>query len=314
MEFSRYRISTITGIGNIGPTDLDQFFMQISLHDPSEECMPPASGIAYAGHGTQPGTVVERTRGILPSMSGKSMVATTEEGVQRRRQRRPKKGTQPKVFNNNLVLIVWVQTKDDGINHVNAKVFGNGTVQLTGARSIDVGRRAMQRIALEHYQIFGQGGAFVDDDDEAHCYHVKMINTDFKTNVGIKLDALYYILTQEYPNAMCFYDPCIHQRLQFSYCFNKTWKPGGPKVFSPSCMCDATPHCSCRKVTIFVFASGSVVITGAVDLEQQDEVYEFVTQTMSAHESIISRAKVVALPTVEKSRPIHEYFTIQSKS
>ena len=100
-----------------------------------------------------------------------------------------------------------------------------------------------------------------------------MINSDFKVNFEIRLDYLYKIITQEY-KIICSYEPCIYPGAKIEY------------YYPNNGFCKCTSFCTgksetCKKITIAVFQSGCIIITGANKIEHIEIAYNFICDILS---------------------------------
>jgi hypothetical protein len=97
-----------------------------------------------------------------------------------------------------------------------------------------------------------------------------------------------------YPETLCSYEPCIYQGLKIKFMWNDS--EGAPSTPQGVCMCGeadgsgrlclgrGTGHRprDCRKITIAVFQSGKVIVTGAHTLEQVADAYRFLIDDVIA--------------------------------
>ena len=258
---TRYRVSTVTATGhlNLGASlDLDSFYEGISISD----------DVVYARH------------------------KDDEKGVQRARDkpRRRMKGddenknnndNKKKNFENQVTIVV-----KDAQRRVNVKVFSNGQVQLTGLLDVDHGPAIIERVA----------GIFpVDHRDDASIglleqYKIQMINTDFKLNFKVDRSKLYDVVRDEYSLSSSF-EPCIYPGVVIKLFCRAGAGNGGSNKTDGACHCAAPcvgkgscEAAACKLVTVIVFESGSIIITGGQHMQHVEQAYAFICGVFRKHD------------------------------
>ena len=127
-----------------------------------------------------------------------------------------------------------------------------------------------------------------------------MINTDFKTfndcemtdKFLIRRKVLHKILISDIYNNKCSFEPGKYHgvKLEFFWNLNKEEQNG---------ICNCSEHCfgkgkgngnkDCKKITIAIFESGSVLITGGVSFEQIKYAYDYITEILRKHKDEIKK-------------------------
>lgn len=107
---------------------------------------------------------------------------------------------------------------------------------------------------------------------------VVMINGDFDLGVHIIRDQLCEHLKKSHPDILFSYEPCIYQGVIIKYMYNdaKGSDNTGVCTCAKSCSGKGKNTNECRKVSIIVFHSGKVIITGAVTLDQVFHAKSFI--------------------------------------
>ena len=95
-----------------------------------------------------------------------------------------------------------------------------------------------------------------------------MINSNFNVNYEINRENLYNILLEK--KIECRYEPSIHA------CVNIKFRPTDAK----------------KNISIFVFQSGHIIITGAKNINSIAESYDYITQLLSEHKVNIEKSKI----------------------
>lgn len=264
MNASPYRVSTITANGHIG-CNLDILLFEQHARIVDSEPF----GIAYLKF--------KGTRGVHPNPKHPSNAVPEEEG----KKKRGRKGKTPvsppnKPFDNQVTIIYKVRAG----NTPNIKLFRNGNIHMTGIKSEEEGIEIIKHLGNEVRYIYKQGHPIIDNVDAVNPgeFVIRMINSDFSIPFRINRTKLHELLMKDYGCVSSFHDK--YPGVKAQYFWNK-WSA----VQNGICQC--TKECDgkgsgngdgeCKKVTVSVFHSGNVLITGANKLEQIDETYQFVT-------------------------------------
>ena len=109
-----------------------------------------------------------------------------------------------------------------------------------------------------------------------------MINTDFDCNYMLNREELFHFLRKTY-GYTCSFEPCIHPAVIVKYYYNEMYNSGKCEC----CLHGSQNICrgkgngigkdQCKTVTILIFQSGRVIITGGRYLKQAQKAYEFIT-------------------------------------
>jgi TATA-box binding protein (TBP) (component of TFIID and TFIIIB) len=235
-------------------------------------------------------------------------------------------------FDNQLTLVFkWhsALAMRKKIYLVNIKVFINGSIQMTGLKHIDHGPQVAQKLIDGIQEMQRNHGASIlkPEDLDKMCvngYEIHLVNSDFKVNYEIKRNELIEIVNELYGIRWSF-DPCRYQGVKFQYMFKG---PNGP--VDGICRCEK--HCkefkkaklsTCRCITIAVFQSGYVIITGAQTYEQMDECYRFIRGILERHmDQIMKRSieylkkknMIVVCPMEKEVKLRHSNIVTHSKS
>ncbi len=143
--------------------------------------------------------------------------------------------------------------------------------------------------------------ALVDRNCKINNYKIVLINSDYFVGFEIRRDELHNILINKY-NLYSSYEPCIYPGVNSKYYWNKDYKDA---KFLGKCYCKS--NCNgkgngegdgnCKKITISIFQSGSVIITGARSMEQILDAYNFINNVFKEN---YDRIKKVNAPFLEK--------------
>jgi TATA-box binding protein (TBP) (component of TFIID and TFIIIB) len=259
-----YRVSTITAVGNVGvQVDLARFFAAVPVvaDDGDDDCEGCEEGrYAYAELAT-------KWRGL--------QTAASKAAATRRAARQAEGTGRPRHFDNQVTI---VQRMHPGVR-LNIKVFKNGQVQLTGIKRAEQGEAAVKHLAAV-LRSMDPSIVLCGGEPRASGYRVCLINSDFSLGFELKRDHLLHWLRASYLTK-CSFEPCIYPGVKINYMWNSE-----PSTLAHHgvCQCSSGPcdgkgaglgDGKCRKVTIAMFQSGSVIITGAHCLQQLDDAYRF---------------------------------------
>lgn len=204
-----------------------------------------------------------------------------------------------KNFYNQITL--KIQTND---KEVNVKIFQNGSIQLTGCKSIinfietmtilcNILKREVavcndNKILIKTYANSLENVSV----DKITDFCIRMINCGFNVNFLIDRDELYQLL--EKTNIFSTYEPCIHACVNIKH----KYKDGSD-------------------VSIFVFETGSILITGARKRNHIISAYKFIIELLYKNYNTIVKLDIQKLldtdnsyikklsPTVDQSK-IHK--------
>ena len=162
---------------------------------------------------------------------------------------------------------------------VNVKIFNNGKIQMTGLKNTDACVEILEilRKKIVESKILSNLDNIVVTSSE-----IVLINSDCKMGYKINPDILYRIILNE--GIFVTYEPCIYPGVNIKYYIK------GNEELCGKCNCNNLcngkgKNGDCKKVTIAVFNSGNIIITGARKTEQLLECYHFITNTINKNRS-----------------------------
>ena len=193
---------------------------------------------------------------------------------------------------------------------VNVKVFNNGGIQMTGLKGIQMGDETVHRLLTEIRglpqesvdAIFGSDKNQEGPDqgpDQVQTNHpsivpektkVVMINSDFDMGFRINREVLHRCIIDA--NYYSSFESAIYPGVNIKYYYNLERQATG--ICNCPGPCDGKGNDStCKKITIAVFNSGKIIITGAQSLDHIHTAHKFITDFIHKHEDFI-REKVVS--------------------
>ena len=292
LSFTEYRISTMTATGYIGMNvNLDAFYENVIIVDLEKEL----KGIVYAEYGNNKHSQVFKGTNIK-----KKYVRVNG-----------KKEAYMKRFDNSVTVKYRVNEKDT----LNIKLFKNGKVQMTGVKSRDQGKDAINDLIemIKHIYI-NHSTEIVENIDnlELSKFNIHLINSDFKVDMEMRRDLLYNMLLKDF-SVSCSYEPCIYPGVKIQYHLNKNADlKSTPYEKQGKCCCvspcngkgDGLTTDTCKKITISIFQSGCVLITGVTTEKHIDIAYDFITNVLRNNQEQIKRVKL-QLPPLPPHIPIN---------
>lgn len=278
---TKYRISTITATGSVGTEiNLDLLFDELCLAiDRSGVGKTPENcyGYVYTEYGRRKSTTFYQ--GIAKKYSsGTSNTQCKPSGFKR--------------FDNQLTVVY--KFNDESL--INIKVFKNGNIQMTGIKETTDGKVMIDIILADMKRLsMNTTNNIVSDVDalQNKNYKIALINSDFKVDFEVKRDKLHNVLKRMY-NIRCSFEPCIYPGVKVQYFWNElNFKKDGICRCSKTCIHGkggGSGDNDCKKITIAVFQSGCVIITGAQTTFQIDDTYKFICKILFEHKNIIEKA------------------------
>lgn len=199
-----------------------------------------------------------------------------------------------KTFYNQSTIVVRrrTQQEDEKValeetswKEVNIKLFANGGIQMTGVTSETFARSALDWLyAL--IQTFPESP--FDQPVNIHRFSVQLINTDYSLNRFIHQDALHKRLIQEY-NLFSMLEKTIYQGVNTKYFYNRTNQRPGICSCQKICKGQGTGdgEGQCKRITMSIFRTGKIIITGAREMKQIETAYEFLNNVFDTHQQTV---------------------------
>lgn len=174
------------------------------------------------------------------------------------------KNKKKKSFYNQVTIII--RLPDIKIKDMNVKLFSNGSIQMTGCKSIESFFSVLSYVFSElkivkcvvdfkNQQVIEK--RFVTNFDILDIDNLKnikicMINSNFSMGFNIDRDRLQELLTKD--GYESYYDAILHACVNIKY-----------------------EHAD-KIISIFVFESGAIIITGARNCNQINDAYKFINK------------------------------------
>lgn len=195
-----------------------------------------------------------------------------------------RKITSKSFFNQSTIVLrrkINEGTPDEGWKEVNVKLFANGGIQMTGVTSDTFARESIEWL-LDIIKSLPESpfaeSASIDK------FSVQLINTDYALNKFINQDALHKLLINEY-NLFSMLEKTIYQGVNTKFFYN-TNNPG-----KGICQCEhfckgqgsGEGEGECKRITMSIFRTGRIIITGAREIKQIEAAYDFLNKVFDKH-------------------------------
>jgi TATA-box binding protein (TBP) (component of TFIID and TFIIIB) len=191
----------------------------------------------------------------------------------------------PKSFFNQSTLVLRRKinegTPEEGWKEVNVKLFANGGIQMTGVTSEVFARKAIEWLLDVINSLPETPFA---SPASIQRFSVQLINTDYALNKFINQDALHKILINEY-NLFSMLEKTIYQGVNTKFFYNSRNPMKG--------ICECEKICKgqgsgegegeCKRITMSIFRTGRIIITGAREFDQIQASYKFLNSVFDKH-------------------------------
>jgi TATA-box binding protein (TBP) (component of TFIID and TFIIIB) len=209
-----------------------------------------------------------------------------------------KRGVSEKTFFNQSTVVVRKATNPEctQFKEVNVKLFGNGGIQMTGIPAEEFAKETLTWLLEELKKVkapvFNAGPSL-------QKFKVQLINSDYQVAHSINRTALHSVLSRTY-GLFSTFESTIYQGVNTKYYFNDQH----PDKNRPGiCLCKkrcrgqgtGSGDGECKRITMSVFQTGKIIITGGRYLYQLEEAYNFLNAVLQRHASDVLR-----LPTPEE--------------
>ena len=137
-------------------------------------------------------------------------------------------------------------------------------------------------------------------------YNITLINSDFYIGFKLNRGNVYdYILNN--CGLLCDYDPCIYQGVLIKFYWNSN-----KEIQDGKCNCtkscngkgDGNGNGKCRKITVSIFQSGNIIITGKCCREELYYIYNFIVDLLHKNVDELKQITFTDEPVKMKRRNI----------
>jgi hypothetical protein len=241
-------------------------------------------------------------------LPGKGVRLKPKKVVAPRKGQNQKPTKRKKYFYNQVTIHIFNQ------KIVNVKIFNNGGIQMTGLKGIQMGDETVNRLLTEIQAIpresvdaiycqdpegqdpEGQDPEGQDPEGQdpegpkpkpslmPENTKIVMINSDFDMGFRINREVLHRCIIDA--NYYSSFESAIYPGVNIKYYYNLDRQVTG--ICNCPGPCDGKGHDgTCKKITIAVFNSGKIIITGAQSLDHIHTAHKFITDFIHYHEDFI---------------------------
>ncbi len=190
-----------------------------------------------------------------------------------------KKKKKRNCFQNQMTVEIKPDLEGYPDSKVSVKLFKNGSIQMSGIKSIVAVNTVLTKLIKELKKEFGKPEdgkmtiiTFAENLSELCVtkFKIDMINSGFEIGYQVNRENLYNALLEN--KKECKFEPSIHAGVNIKY--------------TPSDSING------KKVSIFVFESGNIIITGAKTVSNILESYDYIVTFMTDHKIKIQKSKI----------------------
>ena len=162
---------------------------------------------------------------------------------------------------------------------INVKIFKNGRIQITGLKYENQGIQIIHKLI----DLLNKN-SIVNNDIQLKMidYSIVLINCDFELSHGIDRYKLHDKLIEK--NYYSSFEPCNYPGVNIKYYINDNNNNG---ICCCNKICNGKGNGKndgdCKRITIAVFKSGSIIITGGRNINQILISYDFINKFIKEH-------------------------------
>jgi TATA-box binding protein (TBP) (component of TFIID and TFIIIB) len=193
-----------------------------------------------------------------------------------------------KSFFNQSTLVIrrrMDDQKEESWKEVNMKLFANGGIQMTGVTSESFAFRTIEWLLS---QIQRLPVSPFSSEPSIQRFSVQLINTDYALNYFINQDALHKLFINQY-NLFSMLEKTIYQGVNTKFFYNSRNPGVGICQCQTFCKGQGTGEGEgqCKRITMSIFRTGRIIITGARHLHQIESAYAFLNRVFETHKSTV---------------------------
>ncbi len=207
--------------------------------------------------------------------------------ITHKKKKKRKNSKKKKRFYNQVTIII---KPNKNIRPINLKLFFNSSLSMTGCKNELDGEIAVNTLLneIKKYKCI-----FNNETDRNELnyydYRITLINTDYSINFNINRIKLYDLLIIKY-KLFVTYAPDIYPGIKIYYMWNTNnkYKNGLCNCYEENdLICtgkgEGLTVKNCKRVTIAIFQSGKIIITGAKKIVQTVDAYNFINKILIKH-------------------------------
>ena len=187
--------------------------------------------------------------------------------------------TKPKKSFYNQATLHILDAEKTNNKPINLKIFNNGSCQMTGVPTVKSATNNIKYIkSLFHSSNVKDINCFEDNS-----MNICLINSGFSLNETIDRDRFYEILMDKY-KFYVNYEPQSYPGINLKYYWNSLTQ--NDIDMCGRCVCEeycdgkgtGEGHGECRRISIMMFESGEIIITGKCNIDQIKFIKNYVVE------------------------------------
>lgn len=192
-----------------------------------------------------------------------------------------KKKKKKNCFQNQMTVEIRPDLVNMPNSKISLKIFKNGSIQMSGIKSVKACNTVLNKLINELSKEYGiiednvvKEIDFIEekvDEITISKFKIDMINSGFELKYQVNRENLYNKLLDN--KIDCKFEPSIHAGVNIKF----------------------LPEGNEKNVSIFVFESGNIIITGAKNINNIVESYEYISKFMEDNKLVIEKSKICEL-------------------
>ena len=191
-----------------------------------------------------------------------------------------KKKKVQKSFQNQMTVEINPDLIEYPLSKISVKIFKNGSIQMSGIKNIKACNNVLKKLVTELERVLAiiennniREINFIENNEKIVIskFKIDMINSGFELKYEIDREIFYNVLLEK--NIECKFEPSIHAGVNIKYLIDNELK----------------------KVSVFVFESGSIIITGAKTIDNIVKTYEFISDFINKNKFKIKKNKISSI-------------------
>jgi TATA-box binding protein (TBP) (component of TFIID and TFIIIB) len=168
------------------------------------------------------------------------------------------------------------------------KLFGSGGIQMTGISSLEFAVEAVEWLLSVIRRLPRSPFITTEKEPSVTKATISMINTDYSLNYDVQQENLNRILIEKY-GIFSMLEKTIYQGVNAKFYYNTANKTAGVCSCAGLCKGQGTGDGvgQCKRITMSIFRTGNIIITGGRNMKQIEMAYEFLNDVFRTHAATV---------------------------
>ena len=238
-----------------------------------------------------------------------------------------KRRVSEKTFFNQSTLVVRKRISVDPAKHkgitadsmvfkeVNVKLFANGGMQMTGVPEEGFAEETGRWLLALLWNFQQQESVPIfTAEPSLQKFNTQLINSDYDVCYNVKRETIHQILSRTY-GLFSTFEGTIYQGVNTKYYYNEN---NTDPAHEGQCMCSNPLKCKgqgsgvgdfqCKRITMSIFQTGKIIITGARYFHQIEAAYHFLNRVFATHADEVLRK----VPVQTQAEPVKQESTVET--